>query len=287
MRLASVASGARGGRHLRMTAQAKTRLSLGEALEDFGWFALVFTMVVGGTSVLALLETVFVEHRLIALFQWIVDGYDRIATVVGAMVEPLLQPVVDWLNAQFDLRLELAPHWRPLFILGMVLVVGLARTAWRAGHKQDAILALLVIGAGALVGAVVSGLMPLAGGWWAQGLAAAAPTMALFTFFGAAAALSGGDPADRTPLRMAALFIVIAGVVAFVLGAALSFVPGLSTGAGVIALAVIIAVFGAGFLWGGLAGNDSSDATLGLTILGGFVSAALIVAADLIVKAVG
>jgi hypothetical protein len=270
-----------------MTSETKTRLTLGDALKDFGWFALVFTMVVGGTSVLALLETVFVEHRLIAVFQWIVDGYNRIAAVVGAMVEPLMQPLVDWLNAQFGLTLALAPHWRPLFILGMVLVVGLARTAWRAGHKQDAMLAILVIGAGALVGALVSGLMPLEGGWWAQGLAAAAPTIALFTFFGAAAAMSGGDPADRTPLRMAALFIVIAGVVAFVLGAALSFVPGLSTGAGVMALAVIIAVFGAGFLWGGLAGNDNSDATLGLTILGGFVSAAMIVAADLVVKAIG
>jgi hypothetical protein len=268
-----------------MAPEAKRRLTLGDALQDFGWFALVFTMVVGGSSVLALLETVFVEHRLIALFQWIVDGYNRIATVVGAMMEPLLQPMVDWLNAQFGLRLELAPHWRPLFILGMVLVVGLARSAWRAGHKRDAVLAILVIGAGALMGAVVSGLMPLTGGWWAQGLAAAAPTTALFTFFGAAAALSGGEPADRTPPQVAALFIIVAGVVAFVLGAALSFVPGLGAGAGVVGLAIIVAVFGAGFLWGGLAGNDSNDATLGLTILGGFVSAALIVAADLIVKA--
>jgi hypothetical protein len=260
---------------------------LGEALREFGWFALVFTMVVGGTSVLALLETVFVEHKLIAVFQWIVDGYNRIATLVGAMIEPLLQPLVDWLSAQLRIRLELSPHWRPLFILGMVLVVGLARTAWRVGHKQDAVLAIVIIGAGALVGAVVSGLMPTDGGWWTQGLGAAVPTMALFTFFGGAAALSGGDPADRTPVGIAALSILISGVVAFVLGAGLSFVPGLRTGAGVAALALIIATFGAGFLWGGLAQNDRSDATLGLTILGGFVSAALIVAADLVVKAVG
>jgi hypothetical protein len=269
-----------------MTADAvNTRLTFGEALKDFGWFALLFTMVVGGTSVLALLETVFVEHRLIALFQWIVDGYDRIATLAAAMIEPLLLPLIDWLNAQLHLSVQLAPHWRPLFILGMVLVVGLARGAWRSGHRRDAVLAILVIGAGALIGALVSGLMPVEGGWWAQGLGAAAPTLALFAFFGAAAALSGGDPADSTPIGAAALFILIAGALAFALGAGLSFVPGLNTGAGVMALAAIIGLFGAGFFWLGLANNDRGDAALGLTILGGFASAGLVLVADLAVKA--
>lgn len=268
-----------------MTADAKRRLTFGEALTDFGWFAIVFTMVVGGTSVLALLETIFVEHRLVAVFQWIVDGYNRIAAVAAAIVEPMLQPLVDWLNAQLHWRLHLAPHWRPLFILGMVLVIGLARAAWRAGHRLEAVLAITVIGAGALAGAIVSGLMPQDGGWWAQGLGAAAPTLALFSFFGGAAALSGGDPAERTPLAAAVLFIVISGAFAFVLGAALSLVPGLATGAGVLALALIIATFGAGFLWGGLINNDRSDAVLGLTILGGFASAALVLVADFAVKA--
>lgn len=270
-----------------MTSDANARLTFGEALKDFGWFAFLFTAVIGGTSVLALLETVFVQHQLIAVFQWIVDGYNRIAAVAGAIIEPLTRPLLAWLNARLNWDLHLGAHWRPLFILGMVLVMGLARSAWRSDHRGEAVLAIGVIGAGALVGALVSGLMPLAGGWWAQGLGAAAPTLALFLFFGLAAAMSGGDPADNTPLGAAALFILIAGALAFVLGAGLSFAPGLSTGAGVLALAIIIALFGAGFLWNGLANNDRGDATLGLTILGGFASAGLVLIADAAVKALG
>ncbi len=268
-----------------MTSDAQTRLTLGEALKDFGWFALVFTAVVGGTSVLALFETVFVEHRLIALFQWIVDGYGRVAALAGAMVEPLLAPLIDWINARLQLNLHLGAHWRPLFILGMVLVIGLARGAWRSGHRRDAVFAVVVIGVGALLGALLSGLMPLEGGWWAQGFSAGIPTLALFTFFGLAAALDSGD--DATPLGIAIVFIAAVSVVAFAFGAALSFVPGLEVGAGVVALAAIIAFFGAGFLWNGLRANDREDARLGLTVLGGFASAALVLIADVAVKALG
>ena len=267
-----------------MTSDANARLSLGEALKDFGWFAILFTTVVGGTSVLALFETVFVDHKLIAVFQWIVDGYRRIASVAGAVVEPLLQPLVDAVNAQVHLNLHLDPHWRPLFILGMVFVIGLARSSWRSGDRKDAVLAVVFIGAGALVGAFVSGLMPLEGGWWAQGLSAALPTVALFMFFGLATIFSSG-PGERTPISAAALFILLSGAIAFAIGAALSFVPGLETGAGVIALATIIALFGVGFLWDGLAKNDRGDAALGLTILGGFASAGLVLAADIALKA--
>lgn len=268
-----------------MTTDGQTRLTFGEALKEFGWFALLFTTVIGGASVLALLESVFVDHRLVALFQWIVDGYSRITTVVGAVFEPLFQPVVAWINGQLHLQLHLAPHWRPLFILGMVLVMGLARMAARAGEVWEAFLAVIVIGAGALIGSLISGLMPQDAIWWSQGLGAAVPTIAIFGFFGAAAAMSGGDPADRTPLGMAVAFILIAGAVAFVFGAGLSFVPGVGAGAGVLGLALIVAMFGAGFLWNGLANNDRSDAALGLTILGGFASAGLVLAANAALQA--
>jgi hypothetical protein len=259
------------------------RLTLGKALQEFGWFAVLFTVVIGGTSVLALLEQVFVEHRLIAAFQWIVDGYDRIIGVAAAVIEPLVLPIVDALNTWLNLDLRLGPHWRSLFVLGMLLVLGLARGAWRSGHRRDAALAVLVIGVGALAGALVSGLLPLAGGWWAQGLGAALPTIALFAFFGIAAALSGGE--EKTPVGAAVLFVVIAGALAFVLGALLSLVPGLAAGAGVLSLALMIGLFGAGFLWNGLRNNDPGDAVLGLIVLGGFVSAGMVLIADLAVKA--
>jgi hypothetical protein len=267
------------------TSDANARLTLGEALRDFGWFGLLFTTVIGGTSVLALLETVFVEHKLISVFQWIVDGYGRMATVAGAVVEPLMRPFVQALNAQLHAHLQLGPHWRPLFILSMVLVVGLVRSAWRSREYGEAVFGLIFIGAGALLGALVSGLMPMSGAWWMQGLSAALPTLTLFSFFGLAGAMSGGDPGDRTPIVPAIVFVLIASALAFALGAGRSFAPGLGAGAGVVALGAIIALFGVGFLWLGLATNDRGDAALGLTTLGGFASAALVLVADVAVKA--
>jgi hypothetical protein len=41
------------------------RLTLGEALKDFGFFSMLFAVTVSGPSVLSPLQAVFVDHKLV------------------------------------------------------------------------------------------------------------------------------------------------------------------------------------------------------------------------------
>lgn len=63
--------------------------------------------------------------------------------------------------------------------------------------------------------------------------------------------------------------------------------PSLSQSGGVIVLGGAIAVLGAVLFWSGLIGGDRVATRFGLTALGGFVAAGLILAADFALKALG
>lgn len=151
------------------------KLTLGEALEDLGWFPLLFAVAVGGPSILAILEQVLVNHQLVPALQWIVDGYNRIMTVLGAAVEPLVQPAIDWVNARLGWSLTLDPVWRPVFALCMVLVMAFVRTSIRHGNIAGAFREGCPIGVGFLVAALMIGIFAAGPGWPAQGAVAAIP----------------------------------------------------------------------------------------------------------------
>lgn len=155
------------------------RLTLSEALKDFGWFSIVFAVTVSGPSVLSLLQSVFVDHRLVDALQWIVDGYHRLVAVIGAIFEPIVLPFVEWINRLLDVELHLQEYWKALFVLEMVFVVGVARTAWRNGQRLVTLAYGLTCGMGALIGAVASGLVEADGAWGAQGLIAMLPITSL------------------------------------------------------------------------------------------------------------
>ena len=270
------------------TAQ-QDRLTLREAIEDLGWFYATFSALVSGPSLLDLLQMVF-EHRLIDALQWIVDGYHDIAAVVGAVLEPLLRPPLAWLNALFGWRLELQPHWKPVFLLAMVFVTGLSR-AVRRESVLEAVLFGILLSLGALTGAVAAGLSPLAGGWWAQGVAAAAPVGMVSLLLGAPLALTAAGRARALPNPLRELCgvvlnaFVLAGV-AFAIGAGVSFLPGLSRGAGLLALGGGVLIIGVLSLLAGLAEADRMVSSIGLTLLGGFATAGLIVAVDAVLKVI-
>lgn len=272
-----------------MTQTAQPRpLTLRGALADLGWFSVVFSALVSGPSVLALLQMVFVEHRLIDALQWIVDGYKGIAAIVGAALEPAIAAAVAFVNAFFDWRLELHAHWKPLFLLTAVMATAGAREAWRERKQYSGhVFALAGLGLGALVGAAAAGLAPLDGRWWMQGLAAAAPLGLAFlgmtlAFLGVTIFVRVQDAFALTAQALVVGFLFAA--LAFLLGAGMSFVPGLSRGAGVLSVAITMVAFAVANLASGLARTDRYLARAGLTMLGGFVTAGMIVAADALVK---
>lgn len=263
----------------------RDRLTLRAALHDLGWFPATFAAIVGGPSVLALLQIIFVEHRLIDALQWIVDGYNDIVAVIGNALEPLLMPVIAWLNGFFDWRLVLHPHWKPFLMLVMTFVAGLARTGMSEAKPVDFI-AFAAMAVGAFLGAVAVGLVPLNAGWWAQGLAAAAPWALVIWISGLVLLLFGARGSAGNAL-FALLFGAALAAIAFVLGAGLTFVPGIEGGAGLLASGLALIAIGVLALLAGFKSRDALIARVGLTMLGGFVAAGMILAADAGVKALG
>lgn len=232
-------------------SQEKQRLSLKEAIDDFGWLPLTLLSIGGAISLIDIVELVRDGLTLITPFEVVLKGYRRVPEAIGALVEPYIQPFIEWLSAAFDWELHLQPFWRSLFVLGMVVVLGLARAQWRSGQWGQAILCMIVMGLGALAGAVAAGLSPPSGDWWAQGLVTA------------------------TPLAL----------LGFVAGAGLSLFLG--DGAGLMALGVLIAVLGAIVLVGGLGDAERNGSRVGLSILGGFVAAGMILISNWALLALG
>jgi len=259
------------------------RLIFADTMRDLLWFTALFSAVVGGPSILSILQTIFVEHRLVDALQWIVDGYDAVVAVLGAAVEPLLVPLIAWFGGLFGWEMSLQPYWKPLFLLAMLPVTSLARMARDvSGFKLRDAAATAVRVMAALAGAVAASLLPLDGGWWVQGLAAALP-IALVS--GAIAATLSGDEwyPGVSMLAIVAGFAALAAV-AFACGAALALQTALGFGAGLLALGGVLMVVGAGFALMGFRDADTVHGMVGVTLLGGFVTAGLILAADAAIK---
>jgi hypothetical protein len=259
------------------------KLTLGEALKDLGWFPLLFAVVVGGPSILAILEQVLVSHQLVPALQWIVDGYSRMMAVLGAAVEPLVQPPIDWMNAWFGWSLTLGTVWRPVFALCMVFLMALMRTGLRSGNVARAAINGGLLGTWLLAVALLIGLFSAGAGWLAQGAVAAVP-VAMFGF--ALTAIWAADGNWRA-VRFALAKFGAVSLVLFAIGAGLSFVPNLAQSAGLFVLSGAVALFGAYFVSDGLSDRNRDFSRIGLTTLGGFVAAGLILAADFTLKALG
>jgi len=245
-----------------------------QGLKDFRWFPLIFSALVGGPSILSIVQQVFVEHQLIGLLQWIVDGYNDLMSLLGVVLEPLFAPFIRRLNDQNDWDLHLYPHWRPLFALSMVLVMSLVRSERQAGKAGSGYLVLLAFGFPALIGSLMAGLCPISGGWWVQGVS----SLLAFGLIGGFVTMVAFGP-DKWIAGCGVVTVLL-----FTAGVGLSFIPGLQRGAGMFALGICIALLGLRFWVAGRSEEDATFTRFGLTILGGFTCAGAILLADWIVK---
>ncbi len=268
-------------------------LTFVELIKDIGWFPMLL-IGLGGFSTLAIIEQGILGEplQLVQVLQWPLDGFHRAMRLLGSGVEPLIQPVLGWLNAALGWSLTLNPIWRPLFALGMVFAMGFARASWQEGERGKAIYFGLAFGGGALIGAAIAGLAPAEAGWAAQGVRAGAPIAGLFAVFllahAAREALQGKLTEAGKTLAGASLFLLIFGGAGYAVAAGLSLVPGLSHAAGILTLGGFVALIGLQTLSGGLgSGNNQTVARVGLTILGGFFAAGMILVADWGLKMLG
>lgn len=257
------------------------RFTLWSAIKDLGWFPLLFAVAVGGPSILAILESVLVEHQLVPTLQWIVDGYSRIMAVLGAIVEPIVQPALDWINARLGWELRVDPVWRPMFALNMIIIGAILRAGLREGDGGGAVAFGTVMIPAAMAGALVAGLLVAKSGWIAQGVIAAVP----FITFGALATLQ--DASARGEVGWTASMYLLGTALSFALGAALSLVPSLTNAGGLFALGGAVFLFGVLCVVSGVVEGVMYNSRIGLMILGGFAAAGLVLGADNALKALG
>lgn len=303
------------------------KLTLWQAIRDMGWLPMLL-FGLGGFSILAILEQAVFHQpfELVQILQWPLDGYHRVMVLLGAIVDPLVQPAIDWVNARFAWSLTLDPVWRSMFAMMIMLPLAALRSRRAVGRLKEASAHFLVTGIAALLGAMLAGLASGDGGWWTQGLRAAAPTMAFAVLGGLAivgrALTSGNEGAQETLLGMV-IVAPLLGLGAFGLAAGLSLVPWLAASASTVTVAFFMVLMSVGLIHDGLKearlpidrlpisakSDDPADqrrlrqeeeqweqeekedkrASLrfGLTMLGSFVAAGLILAADCVLKALG
>lgn len=136
-------------------AESKKGLTLAQALKDLGWLP-IWLMGLGGLSVVDIVErSVVGDLDLIAPFQIVLDGYHRITQFLAAGVEPVLRPMVIWVNAQFNWHLDLRPQWRSTFILFSIVIWGGVRVAWKRGWLAALLRGLLLSAVALFVAAAI------------------------------------------------------------------------------------------------------------------------------------
>lgn len=259
-------------------AGARRGLTLWEALKDLGWLPFLL-MSVGGLSIVSILEQVFVyDLKLIPPFEIALSGYRRIASLAGAVVEPLLQPAIDWINLGWRQHLHLDPLWRSMFVLQLVFVGSVARMSIRAGMWRDTIVQIVILGLGALAAALVTGVLPWNGNWWVQGLIAGVPATILVVTNGLLVSTTPYTSAHAAKPRYLfarfCAFGLMVGIVAFFASAFASFLVGGYPG--VFVLAGLILLYGLLVLSFGLRVGSRANCRLGLSIIGGFIAAGVI-----------
>lgn len=267
---------------------SEPKLTLWTALKEIGWLPLLL-MSIGGLSIIDLLETaVFGDLDLITPFRIVVDGYRRLATLVGTLAERPLAPMIEWLGALVNIDLALQPYWRSLFLLQAIAVTPIVRSTWQAGERVDAVIAAFVMYFGCLVVSLFFGMTPSNPAWWFQGFVAAIMVLTLWLTFGVAAALGPAGQGDKLEVAAGLISAGFTAVLTFAIAAGLAVVPEIGAGAAVMAFGLFIAAFGVLFIL--TAFRSSADAVqtfrMGFGIFGGFVAAALVLIADSVVGAV-
>jgi hypothetical protein len=269
------------------------RLTLREVIKNLGWFPLLFATVVGAPSILSILEMAL-DFRLVGSFQWIVDGYNQLTAIMARLVEPLVLPVIAWINELFGWRLKLYPHWRPMFLLMAILLLPLAPKQIPSFRKLLATLTFLLP---AMAGAILAGLVPIDGPWYFQGLIVIAPIAGIWAFALFGVLISGSPEKWRVALSFVGLAVAMC-LIGATIAMLASLIPGLSRGAGIATLAGQIILSSVNFLRECLKPKEyipaqefanewrrnAQAAESSLRTLGGFMMAGVILAIDLLLK---
>ncbi|MEM9725839.1 MAG: hypothetical protein AAF909_10285 [Pseudomonadota bacterium] len=262
------------------------------AARDLGFMGWLFLAIVGGPSVLSLVDAAFENVVFSAPLEALLDGYQRLLRVVALILEPLADQVMLTLRAWLDVDWTLSAHWRPLFVLMLIFISANARSLWSDGFKGASVLFAIITACAAFLGCVISGLAPADGAPLLLG-AIAAQLVALTMLgnilsYALAAPLFGLRPPHVSPLGVYALRGALMAALVFAAAVALAMLaPGATPDGGFsVGRPDLTALFGGMALYGafwtlyGLVRSDLSQLRFGLRVFGGFLLALVIFLAD-------
>jgi hypothetical protein len=283
------------------------RLTLLAALKDLGWFSGIFATLVGAPSILAIIQAVFVDYNFVPLIQWIADGWNQLLHFLSMAIEPGVIWIIQIINNLVDLNMELHAHWRPIFALSMVLVMSSVRQDWTQGRNLRAFKFLIINTCVVLIISISIGLSPpnepvtfasqlvnaatlfKDAGWILSFLwGLFANFVVISPLIGSAYVLFIKHAPVFTPYLVSVFtfpFFLIFNLNWF-LGINI-FEMGLGINGFQVAIlmqGLLIAWTGIRYIRSGFSGNNIGRVRRGLTILGGFVTAGLIVSTDAILK---
>ncbi|MGE0743086.1 MAG: hypothetical protein AB7O98_17245 [Hyphomonadaceae bacterium] len=263
--------------------------SLWRALKDLGWFPLLL-IGLGGFSILSIVERIVFRQPLDLYdpLEMILAGYNRLVHLLAGVADLALRPVVTWLSEALGWTIAVDPVWIPLLVLLMIPTISIARATMSSNVKEGLPTFVIFCTVTLLVGALLDGVAAGSQGSWLR-YVAPAPFIALMIAAAATGFLSYAHELDLDLNRGRARMIAWP---ATLIAAVIAFVVYRQVGGGGHVLAVIflifgLAAYGAAVLATGLLAGSAGFARVGLTVIGGFLAAALVLGASSILKAVG
>lgn len=259
---------------------------------DLTYFWWLLGVLAGTPSIISIIQMVYVEGQLIAPIQSVMDAYTQTLEVLGAVAEPWIHPFLTWIGGLFGWDLTLHPHWRPIFVLMMVYAISYARGVLRDDlHPINTSAGLLMVPCVA-IGTILAGSVPLEPHWLNQGLITLLATLGIMVAWKLAHligfAMAGyGQSFLRELVWEAPTMLLVMGAFAFGVGSGISFIPGMASIAGFLATGLFILWFAQATFAAGAGDLSHTDTRIGLMIVGPFIGAALIYAADWAIRAYG
>lgn len=262
------------------TEQGET-LTLFGAVRDLGFIFWLFAACVGAPSIISLVQTIFVDFRLLNLLQWILDGYRDILDILASTLEPIALSLFDQISNVVALDLDLLPHWQPLFIILTMFISANSRTLWADGYRKTMFVFITCMVTFALVGSWIAGLVSPQAAWWWQGLAAAAPVFCLFIGMTISYTIAwlcyGFSRPYRKPLYRYMLRGSILAAIAFILASCFSAFNILKAHSGLTVLLAGLFVYGLYWTREGFKDADIPEVRFGLRLTGGFLFAIIVI----------
>ena len=156
-----------------------------QSLLEFGYFPLLVSALVGSPSLLVILESIFIGFELSRVFQWAVDGWIRLNTIVSIILDPFTSSIVGFIRS-LGIDVHLQSYWQSVLWLLFVPLISFVRTAKRQINSKyqtvntiiPIVLIYAVVGVPLVLGSIVSGLAPPKGDWVTQGIIASLPIVA-------------------------------------------------------------------------------------------------------------